>query len=218
MTEEKKPRVEIRKKAIVFQGYFRVDSYSLRHELHEGGWSGEIKREVFERGHAAGVLGFDPDRDEVLLIEQFRIGAHVAGYPSWVTEIVAGIIEEDETPEAVVRREAVEEAGCEVKDLIPIADYLVSPGGTSETMTLFCGRMDLEDAGGIHGLADENEDIRVLVLPREEAMRRLEARCIRNSMTIIALQWLALHLDAVRALWAPRRIEDNVLIPGKPGR
>ena len=100
----------------------------------------------------------------------------MAGYPSWVIEIVAGIIEADESPEDVVRREAVEEAGLEVGELIPIADYLVSPGGTSETMTLFCGRVDLKDAGGIHGLDEEQEDIRVLVMPREEATLQLKAR------------------------------------------
>ena len=202
MPEEKDPRVKIREKKTVFQGYFRIDTYFLRHELHEGGWSGEIKREVFERGHATGFLGYDPGRDEVLLIEQFRIGAHVAGYPSWVIEIVAGIIEADESPEDVVRREAVEEAGLEVGELIPIADYLVSPGGTSETMTLFCGRVDLKDAGGIHGLDEEQEDIRVLVMPREEATLRLKARQIKNSMTIIALQWLEMNHAELQKRWA----------------
>ena len=201
MVEKKDPRVEIRDKQTVFQGYFRVDRYLLRHELHEGGWSGEIKREVFERGHAAGLLGYDPARDEVLLIEQFRIGAYAANYPSWVTEIVAGIIEDGESPEDVVRREIVEEAGCEVGELIPIADYLVSPGGTSETMTLFCGRVDLKDAGGIHGLDHEQEDIRVLAMPRKEAVKRLRERRIKNSMTIIALQWLELNHEALRKSW-----------------
>ncbi|MEQ9042524.1 MAG: NUDIX domain-containing protein [Alphaproteobacteria bacterium] len=201
MVEKKDPRVEIRDKQTVFQGYFRVDRYLLRHELHEGGWSGEIKREVFERGHAAGLLGYDPARDEVLLIEQFRIGAYAANYPSWVTEIVAGIIEDGESPEDVVRREIVEEAGCEVGELIPIADYLVSPGGTSETMTLFCGWVDLKDAGGIHGLDHEQEDIRVLAMPRKEAVKRLRERRIKNSMTIIALQWLELNHEALRKSW-----------------
>ncbi|MCE2510551.1 MAG: NUDIX domain-containing protein [Alphaproteobacteria bacterium] len=202
MPEAKDPRVKIREKKTVFQGHFRVDTYFLRHEMHEGGWSSEIKREVFERGHAAGLLGYDPDRDEVLLIEQFRIGAYVAGYASWVTEIVAGIIEEGESPEDVVRREVVEEAGLEVGELIPIADYLVSPGGTSETMALFCGRVALENAGGIHGLDHEQEDIRVLAVPRAEAAKQLQERRIKNSMTIIALQWLELNHAALQKRWA----------------
>ncbi len=202
MTKEKESQVSILQKQPVFQGYFRINRYFLRHTLHEGGWSDEIKREVFERGHAAGVLGYDPDRDEVLLIEQFRIGAFVANRPAWVTEIVAGIIEEGESPEAVVRREAIEEAGLEVDELVPIADYLVSPGGTSETMTLFCGHMDLKAAGGIHGLDHEQEDIRVLPTPRKEAMRLLKEGRLNNSMTIIALQWLALNIDDLRKRWA----------------
>ena len=206
MTKGKEPQVSILQKQTAFQGYFRINRYFLRHTLHEGGWSEEIKREVFERGHAAGVLGYDPDRDEVLLIEQFRIGALVANRPAWVTEIVAGIIEEGESPEAVVRREAVEEAGLEVGELIPIADYLVSPGGTSETMALFCGHMDLKAAGGIHGLDHEQEDIRVLPTPRKEALRLLKEGRLNNSMTIIALQWLALNVDDLRKRWAGRGI------------
>lgn len=193
--------VEILEREICFQGYFRVDRYRLRHRLFDGRWSGEITREIFERGHAVGVLPYDPAADAVVLIEQFRVGALAAGFPSWLTEIVAGVIGEGETPEEVARREAREEAGCEVSELIPICSYLVSPGGTSESVVLFCGRVNCAGLGGIHGLPDENEDIKVTVVPWAEARRLLDAGEIRNAVSIIALQWLALHRDELRRRW-----------------
>jgi ADP-ribose pyrophosphatase len=194
--------VEILDKTEQYKGYFRINRYRLRHRLHGGGWSGELQRELFERGHAVGVLPYDPVADSIVLIEQFRIGALVAGMDAWLTEIVAGIIEKGEAPEEVARRESREEAGIEVMDLMPICRYLVSPGGSSESVVLYCGRVDSRGAGGIHGLAAEHEDIRVEVNPYAEVMRRLEDGHFTNAISIIALQWLALHRDRVRAAWA----------------
>ena len=85
--------IEIREKIAAYQGYFRIDRYRLRHRLHAGGWSAEMTREVFERCHAAAVLPYDPIRDEVVLIEQFRVGAYAAGWSPWLTEVIAGIID-----------------------------------------------------------------------------------------------------------------------------
>jgi len=198
MTEQD---VEILEKTEAFKGYFRVDRYRLRHRLFRGGWSGEMTREVFERGHAAAVLPYDPVADAVVMIEQFRIGAFAAGRPPWLVEIVAGIIEKDESAEEVVRREAVEESGCRVSDLIPIADYLVSPGGTSECLTVFCGRVDSSGAGGIHGQPEEHEDIRVAVIPFADAAKMLRERRIDNATALISLQWLVINRDEVRRLW-----------------
>lgn len=193
--------VEILARETCFQGYFRVDRYRLRHRLFAGGWSGEMTREVFERGHAVGVLPYDPAADAVVLLEQFRVGALAAGFPSWQTEIVAGIIDEGETPEAVARRETKEEAGCDIAELIPVCNYLVSPGGTSESVTLYCGRVDCAGVGGIHGLQHENEDIKVTVVPWAEARRMLDAGAVSNAVSIIALQWLALNRDSLRQRW-----------------
>ncbi|GIX48203.1 MAG: ADP-ribose pyrophosphatase [Candidatus Tectimicrobiota bacterium] len=195
------PRVEILEHTVCYQGFFRIERYRLRHRLFGGGWSRELVREVFERGHAAAVLPYDPHLDRVVLVEQFRIGAlHAPGGP-WVLEIVAGVIDPGETPEEVVRREAEEEAGCQVQELVPICEYLVSPGGTSERLTLFCGRVDASRAGGIHGRAEEGEDIRVVVMPAEEAFARLRAGEIRAAAPIIALQWLMLNREALRRQW-----------------
>ncbi len=189
---------EILEKTTVCQSYFRIDRYRFRHRLFAGGWSDEICREVFERGQAAAVLPYDPAADSIVLIEQFRVGAVAAGMPAWQTEVVAGIIGERETAEAVARREALEEAGCPIHDLVPIAHYLVSPGGASETVRLYCGRIDSRGVGGIHGLPDEHEDIRVSVVPFAEAREQLAAGRVGNAMTIIALQWLVLNHAALR--------------------
>jgi len=137
-----------------------------------------------------------------VLIEQFRIGALVAGISPWLIEVVAGIVEEGEAPEEVARRETREEAGLEIQALMPMCRYLVSPGGSSESVRLYCGRVDSRGAGGIHGLAEEHEDIRVDRLPYGEAMRLLEEGRVTNSVSLIALQWLALHRERVRAAWA----------------
>lgn len=198
MTEQD---VEILEKVEAYKGYFRVDRYRLRHRLFEGGWSEEMTREVFERGHAAAVLPYDPVRDEVVLIEQFRIGAYAAGRPPWLREVVAGIIEKGEPAENVVRREAREEAGCEITDLEYITDYLVSPGGTSECISVYCGRTDARGKGGIHGVAEEHEDIRVVVTPFAEIEEMLRAKKIDNATALISLQWLALNRDDLRRRW-----------------
>ncbi len=198
MTERK---IEILEKVSAFQGYFRIDRYRLRHSLHAGGMSAEITREVFERGHAVGVLPFDPVRDEVVLIEQFRIGAHAAGDDPWLTEIVAGIIDEGESMEDVALRETEEEAGLRPEALLPMVSYLVSPGGASEKVDLYLARVDASGAGGIHGLDHEHEDIRVFTLPFAEAAALVDAGRINNAMTLIALQWLMRRHDDVLGRW-----------------
>jgi ADP-ribose pyrophosphatase len=194
--------IEIIEQKTVFQGYFRIDRYRLRHKLFAGGWSGEVMREIFERGHAAAVLPYDPVRDTVALVEQFRIGALSAGRDPWMIEVVAGIIDAGEEAEDVARREAVEEAGVALTALAPMLTFLASPGGTSETCALYCGRADLSRAGGIHGLPEENEDIRVLVMPADEAIRLLGDGKVENATAVIALQWLALHRERLRRDWA----------------
>jgi len=193
--------VEILDREIVYDGYFRMDRYRLRHRLHEGDWGREVTRELFERGHAAALLPYDPVLDAVVLIEQFRIGAYAADWKPWLIEIVAGIIEPGEKAEDVVRREAAEEAGLKVSDLLPIAEYLPSPGGTSETTTLYCGRVDASGAAGIHGLADEGEDIEVSVHKAEDIEALVSSGRICNAASLIALQWFLLNKQTLRKRW-----------------
>lgn len=194
--------VELVRRETPFRGYFRIDRYTVRHPLFAGGMTGNVVREVFERGHATAVLPYDPARDAVVLIEQFRIGAFAAGRDPWLVEIVAGIIEDGETPEAVARREAVEEAGLTLTDLVSIGEIFASPGGTTETVAMFCGRCDAGAAGGIYGVDDEDEDIRVIVRPFDDVLADLADGLIRSAPAVIALQWLALNRAELRARWA----------------
>jgi ADP-ribose pyrophosphatase len=197
-----KDDVEVLTHELLFQGFFRLERFTLRHRLHAGGWSGAIERELFVRGPVAGVLLYDPKLDAVVLIEQFRMGALAAGGRPWLVEIVAGIIDPGESAEETVRREALEEAGVAISDLVPMTTYLTSPGACSEIAYLFCGRVDSSNAGGIHGIGSEQEDIRVVVLSAAEAFaRRRKNDEIYDSITINALLWLELEQQALRRRW-----------------
>jgi ADP-ribose pyrophosphatase len=195
------PQIDIIEKRTVFQGYFRIDAYTLRHGRFDGGWSAVMKREVFERGHAAALLPYDPALRQFVLCEQFRVGAYAGGMNPWQLEIVAGIIEDGEDPEAVARRETEEEADRTVTDIWPIQRYLASPGGTSETIYLFFGRVSAAGAGGIFGLPGEDEHIRVKVIEEEELKRLMDAGELTNAATLIMAQWFFLNRDRIRAAW-----------------
>ena len=194
--------VEILEKCPVFKGYFRVDRYRLRHKRFDGGWSAPMEREIFERGHAAALLPYDPVLNQFVVCEQFRAGALAAGLSPWQLEVVAGIIEEGETPEDVARRETEEEAGLSAEELWPIQRYLVSPGGTSETVHLYLGRVSAANAGGIFGLPSENEDIRVTAISESQLQELVEGNKLTNAATLIAAQWFFLNRAKIRAKWA----------------
>ncbi len=193
--------VEVESRTVCFQGFFRIEKFRLRHALFAGGISQTMSRELFERGQAVAVLPYDPVLDRVVLIEQFRIGALHDPQGAWLTEIVAGMIAAGETPESVARREAQEEAGCVMEELMPICLFYPSPGGCSESVMLFCGRVDAGSIGGIHGLADESEDIRVFTAGFVEAMAWIESGRINSAAPIMALQWLALNKNKIRKMW-----------------
>jgi len=194
--------VEIKDRKRLYKGFFEMALYTFRHRLFEGGWSKVMDREIFERDPVAAVLPYDPARDAVVLIEQFRPGVMAAGHDNaWTVEVVAGIIEDGESPENMCRREAVEEAGCTLGELVPIANFFPSPGGCTEYLYLYCGRVDSTGLGGIHGLDHEEEDIRVFVESTDDALRMIERGEVGNATAIVALQWLALHRDELRARW-----------------
>lgn len=193
--------VEVVEREECFRGFYKLDRLHLRHRLFAGGMGKLISRELFVRHDAVCVLPYDPRRDEVVLIEQFRVGALDKSANPWLLELVAGLIDKDEQPEEVARREAVEEAGLTLGSLWPVCAYYPSPGGSDERVHLFVGRCDSVGAGGIHGLEEEGEDIRVHVLPFEDALARVRDGRIDNAASIMALQWLALNRDEVRGLW-----------------
>jgi len=193
--------VEIIAREKLYRGFFSLDLYRFRHRLFNGEMSGEVRREIFERGHASVLLPFDPMRDEVVLIEQIRIAAYDTSETPWLLELVAGMIEPGESVEDVARREAMEEAGLTVGRTKPVLNYLASPGGTSERLSILVGEVDATQAEGIHGLVEENEDIRVHVVSREQAYQWVEEGKIDNAASVIALLWLQLHYQEIRQEW-----------------
>ncbi|WP_341937269.1 NUDIX domain-containing protein [Marinimicrobium sp. C2-29] len=190
--------VRITRRETLYKGFFRADKVTLKHKLFRGGWTEELSRELFLRGEAVGVLLYDPDRDLVGLVEQFRAGALDEPSGPWCMEIVAGMIEDGETPEDVARRELVEESGVEAGELEYICNYLPSPGGSDERMHLLCALVDLRQAGGIHGLDEEHEDIKVHVIPAGEALERLYSGRFNNAAVLLCLQWLQIHRPQLR--------------------
>ncbi|MDI1230729.1 MAG: NUDIX domain-containing protein [Methylobacter sp.] len=192
---------EILSKDIVYQGFFRVEKYRLKHTLFGGGWSAEITRELFVRGSCVAVLLYDSDTDKVILIEQFRAGAILNPDKTWLVEIVAGAIEEGEIAEEVAYRESWEEAGCEIQQLMVINEFYTTPGGSSEWITLFCGKVDSTQVGGIHGLDHEDEDILVRAVDFDEVYHMLENGEIDSAIPIIAIQWLALNKQKLKQKW-----------------
>ena len=200
-----KHQVIVSKRTTPFCGYMRVDHYRLKHTIFNGEWSIDLSREVLERGHAVAVLPYDPFRNVVVLIEQFRIGGYAAPNTSpWQIECIAGIIEPHQLAVEAAHRETSEEAGLRILDLEPMHTYLSSPGCTSETIQMFCGHVVADSVGGVHGLADEGEYIRVISAPLEQAFSWLNNGRIENGMTIIALQWLKINLSKVQGKWGIR--------------
>jgi len=204
--------VEVETYNTVYKGFFRVHLARLRHKLFRGGWSEWIEREVIDRGHAVVVLPYDPVRDSIVMLEQFRVGSvHLLGAPErhpsqpeaspWLLELVAGMSDTGEDEETVARREMQEEAGLEAKRLEYVMSYLSTPGGLTERISIFIAQVDATTASQFGGLASEHEDIRVFELPRNDVMALLDQGQIDNAATVIALQWLALHRDTLLEKW-----------------
>ncbi len=192
---------KINKREVAYNGFFRLEKYQLQHTLYQGGWSEEITRELFMRGNCVAVLLYDPNRDEVVLIEQFRAGAILNPDRAWLLEIVAGAIEEGETAEEVAYRESVEEAGCEIEELTLINEFYTTPGGASERISLFLGKVDATNVGGVHGLDYEHEDILVTTAKFDEVFQMVEDGRIESGIPIIAIQWLYINRDKLRQKW-----------------
>ncbi len=190
-------RYELLSTESLYRGFFALNRYTLRFARFDGQMSPPLTRELFERGHAVAVLPFHAASGQVVLTEQFRPGALEAPGGPWLTEIVAGMIEPEESVEAVALRELEEEAGLHGVTLVPITRYWVSPGGTTESIALFLGLIDALPSARFHGLPEEHEDIRLTVMPLDEALAAVDQGRICSAAPIIALQWLDRH----RARW-----------------
>jgi ADP-ribose pyrophosphatase len=193
--------VRVLEEKTAWSGHFAIRRLTLQHRRFAGGWSEPLVREVFERGDAVGVLPYDPQADSLVMIEQFRPGAMRGDDSPWMLELIAGVVEPGECDEDVVHRESMEEAGCELSELVPIATVLPSAGACTEQVRLFCGRVSSAAVGGIHGLQEEGEDILVHSVSRGDALQLLADDRIPNGHTLIALQWLHIHGESLRERW-----------------
>jgi ADP-ribose pyrophosphatase len=193
--------VKIVKTQTLYDGFFKMIKYAFKHRLYDGGWSEVVEREIFERGHAVAVLLYDPELAEFVMIEQIRIGALATSKTPWLIEIVAGIIDEGETPENVCKREALEEAGLEISRLRKAVSYLASPGGTTERLDVYIAKVDASKAQGVHGLEYESEDILVHRVAEQQAMDWIEQGVVENAATLIALQWFCLNKHKILTEW-----------------
>src|SRR5690242_16002811 len=197
------PDVEIAEATTVFERFLRVDVLRFRHRLFSGEWSALRSYDVVRRGEAASIVLYDPDREKVVLVEQFRLPALLAGSSPWQLETAAGLIDSGEMPAAVATRETQEETGLAlIGEPVPIQRYLPSPGGSDESVFLFCGRVDATAAGAARGSEEEHEDIRVVVKTLAEIEVLLDAGAIESGHTLIGLYWLLRHRDHLRQLWA----------------
>jgi len=197
--EFKRDDVEIIRREELYKRFFRVEKVFLRHRLFEGGWGSEIGRELFVRGEAVAVVLYDPVRDLIGMVEQFRIGALDEPNGPWCYEVVAGMLEEGESPEEVARRELIEEANVTPYAMEYICNYLSSPGGSDEKLHLYCGLCDLSQAGGVFGLPEEGEDIRVHVFAADDVFAELLNGAFNNAAALICLQWLQINRNRLRA-------------------
>jgi ADP-ribose pyrophosphatase len=199
------PDADILEATTPFRRYLRVDTFRFRHRLFSGEWSAARNYDVLRRGRAVAIVLYDPERDSVVLVEQFRLPALLAGSSPWQLEAAAGVIDTEEPPEAVAVRETQEETGLTlIGEPIVIQHYLPSCGGSDERVDLFCGRVDSRFAEGVHGLPEEHEDIRVVVRTLAEIEALLDAGTIESGHTLIALYWLLRHCDDLRQRWAKR--------------
>ncbi len=196
-----KYRYQILQSERQYSGFLKLNRYRLKHDLYLGGESDELVRERLEGLRAASVLLYDPRLDQVVLVEQFRIGAFGQEARPWVLETVGGFVPDDESDESVARREAQEEANCAIGRIERICEFMVSPGISVDRIVLFCGEVDSAKAAGVHGLDHEGEDIRVVVMKAREAIAELYSGRANSTSILIALQWLAMNRTALREKW-----------------
>ncbi|HEY3848812.1 MAG TPA: NUDIX domain-containing protein [Acetobacteraceae bacterium] len=203
---EPNPDTRIESQQRVWDGRFPLDVVRFRHRRFDGAQSATRIWELWRRGRAAAVLPYDPDSDQVVLIEQYRLPALAAGIDPVMVEFPAGLCDAGETPEQTARREMLEEMALPVTTLLPIGDFLLSPGGSDELCALYLGRVvtppaDADGIVGHAGLAEENEDIRTRVWPAARAIEAALAGRFGNVVTTLGLLWLAARHDATRAAW-----------------
>lgn len=192
-------KVERLEETIIHKGFMGFSRLRLRHERFDGGMTPVIEREICQRGNAVALILYDPARDLLVMVEQFRAGALAADCDPWMLEFVAGMVEPGENAVDVALREAQEEAGCRPYGVRHVYTMLPSPGGCTERVEILFGLVDSQGLGGLHGLAEEAEDIRVHLVPAEAAIRWMDEGHVASGFTLLGLNWFARHHAQLRA-------------------
>lgn len=188
--------VTIESREFLFRGFIQVEKVSFRHRLfNQPDYSAVIQRELIHRPEAAGVLLYNDQQQRFALIEQFRVGALNDSESAWQLEVIAGVLDGDEAPEDCIRRESLEESGCEVQQLQHLFSFYPSAGACSEFFHLYAAEVELPKMGGIFGMPDEGENIQLHLFDYSELGTLLKNGRLRNAPVIMALQWLAQHLQ-----------------------
>ena len=188
--------VTIESREFLFRGFIQVEKVSFRHRLfNQPDYSPVIQRELIHRPEAAGVLLYNDQQQRFALIEQFRVGALNDSESAWQLEVIAGVLDGDEAPEDCIRRESLEESGCEVQQLQHLFSFYPSAGACSEFFHLYAAEVELPKIGGIFGMPDEGENIQLHLFDYSELDTLLKNGRLRNAPVIMALQWLAQHLQ-----------------------
>ena len=193
--------VEVLDESVLSEHFFTLKQYKVTHSSFLDGACPPVVRERLEGKTAVSILLFDPREDAIVCVEQFRIGLMGVADRSWSIETVSGFCDvAHEKPQEVAAREVTEETGCELQDLIEVGEFFVSPGSSTERITVFVGCVDSSKVTGVHGLAHEGEEIRPVVIPREAAVSQLFTE-LNSTSIIIALQWLQINLDELNQRW-----------------
>ena len=188
--------VTIESREFLFRGFIQVEKVSFRHRLfNQPDYSPVIQRELIHRPEAAGVLLYNDQQQRFALIEQFRVGALNDSESAWQLEVIAGVLDGDEAPEDCIRRESLEESGCEVQQLQHLFSFYPSAGACSEFFHLYAAEVELTKMGGIFGMPDEGENIQLHLFDYSELGTLLRNGRLRNAPVIMALQWLVQHLQ-----------------------
>ena len=187
--------VEIQSREYAFKGFVQVEKVSLRHRLfNQTEYTTTIQRELIRRKEAAGVLIYNDQQQKFALIEQFRVGAIDDDVSPWQLEIIAGVLDGDESPESCIRRESVEESGCELNQIRHLFSFYPSAGACDEIFHLYVAQAALPAEGGVFGMPDESENIKLHIIDYSDLCILLQSNRLKNAPVIMALQWLQQHL------------------------
>ncbi len=186
-------KYKIINKKNLYSGFFKLKKLEFIHQKHDGSWTNRINREIFSGAHVSTLLPYDPVRKEIVLIQQFRAGVISRYDNDYLYEIVAGIIDKNESPEETAIRECLEETGCNVNKIAQIHSYFPAPGSSESYYHLFLGEINSFEGERVMGLESENENILVKSYKVDQVRNMLKKKKIKNGLTLIALQWFFLE-------------------------